>query len=285
MATLSASRRNSSTNPTSNTPRVSISGNSISRMSSLNEEDTCNNSATNQPLSPANELQEDVNVVNNISDLCDTSTNNDNNESNFNKKIRNRACSERSDSGISDCSIHHNSNNNCTPLLNKKLTITEEPEIKSNVLKNKTNKSILSDNKYLANLNKHKTDRLKDLHNNYSSFTRRGKVKERIELFKCNDNENVGSKELKKINTDLKNGTFKTEIKSPIKTTESDNIEERNESYVSPISQLTKECCKATNKLNNKNVDLETTKGKLLSSICCHSEFKFVCRLEKEFVC
>lgn len=47
------------------------------------------------------------------------------------KEVRTRACSERSDSGISDCSAHtHVTSSSCnsTPLLGKKFSINEETE-------------------------------------------------------------------------------------------------------------------------------------------------------------
>lgn len=116
MATLSASRRNSA-NSTPNTPRPSITG---LKMSSLNEENT--NGI--QPLDDIKSLPEEV--------LCNESINTKSNgfEEVDNKKvIRTRAHSERSDSGISDCSSHLTSSScTSTPLLGKKFQINEEPE-------------------------------------------------------------------------------------------------------------------------------------------------------------
>lgn len=66
------------------------------------------------------------------------SGNNDNNadfvkcETEKKKVYRTRSCSERSDSGISDCSNHALTSGSCsctsTPLLGKRFSINEEPE-------------------------------------------------------------------------------------------------------------------------------------------------------------
>lgn len=109
MATLSAaSRRNSSTSSSSNSPRPSISsGGVMSRMSSLE-------TAADSECSG--------------------------------KSVRSRMCSERSDSGISDCSsinvpVSHQHQCQCskTALLNKKYSISEETETDTNIDVNAAN--------------------------------------------------------------------------------------------------------------------------------------------------
>lgn len=117
MATLSAAtRRNSNASSTSGSPRPSLSGccGTVSRMSSLNEED----------LEPAgtNTSSDTNSVINGFSETMLT------------KSGRMRQCSERSDSGISDCSSittpspHSHCQCPPKPLLNKKFSITEEME-------------------------------------------------------------------------------------------------------------------------------------------------------------
>lgn len=117
MATLSAAtRRNSNASSTSSSPRPSLSGccGTVSRMSSLNEED----------LEPAgtNTSSDTNSVINGFSEMMLT------------KSSRMRQCSERSDSGISDCSSintpspHSHCQCPTKPLLNKKFSITEEME-------------------------------------------------------------------------------------------------------------------------------------------------------------
>lgn len=80
-------------------------------MSSLEEESTINNNNNN----------------NEISDLGKS-------ETEKKKLYRTRSCSERSDSGISDCSNHALTSGSCsctsTPLLGKRFSINEEPEYK-----------------------------------------------------------------------------------------------------------------------------------------------------------
>lgn len=129
MATLSASRRNSA-NSNPNTPRQSLSGvatlASIPRMSSLTEQenmvtalDDCDNHknfATKETISKEDDCCAPLKVLKEIK-----------NENN--KAYRSRACSERSDSGISDCSSHLTSSScTSTPLLGKKFRINEETE-------------------------------------------------------------------------------------------------------------------------------------------------------------
>lgn len=147
MATLSASRRNSA-NSSPTTPRQSLSGTltvtTIPRMSSLTEQE-------NVPI-----LNCDINSnikINNSQEIKspenDESTDNHvplkvlkeiKNENS--KVLRSRACSERSDSGISDCSSHLTSNScTSTPLLGKKFKINEETENSEN-----TNGSLILNN-------------------------------------------------------------------------------------------------------------------------------------------
>lgn len=118
MVTLSAAtRRNSNASSTSGSPRPSLSGccGTVSRMSSLNEEDLEAAAATN--------TSSDTNsVINGFSEITLT------------KSSRMRLCSERSDSGISDCSSiatpspHSHCQCPTKPLLSKKFSITEEME-------------------------------------------------------------------------------------------------------------------------------------------------------------
>lgn len=137
MATLSASRRNSAVNAsvtfTPSSPRPSITGNNaISKMSSLNEEDS-----TSETTSRIENINNEINsqkteriYTSSISgkilkEICDNGERK--------KLYRTRSCSERSDSGISDCSNHAttaSSGGSCTstPLLGKKFSINEEPE-------------------------------------------------------------------------------------------------------------------------------------------------------------
>ncbi|KAJ8962968.1 hypothetical protein NQ314_005685 [Rhamnusium bicolor] len=154
MATLSASRRNSA-NSNPSTPRPSISGNSIPRMSSLNEEEsalsanetnTCVNTngldKTESDLTQNEKIDCHVeSIITKIDERIDIKKieEDKNNESSLKyakdnknenmKTIRTRACSERSDSGISDCSSHITSSScTSTPLLGKKFRINEEAE-------------------------------------------------------------------------------------------------------------------------------------------------------------
>ncbi|KAJ3662886.1 hypothetical protein Zmor_007204 [Zophobas morio] len=121
MATLSASRRNSA-NSNPNTPRASITG----RMSSLNEEETNNvYSLESEPKS----LPVDVICDDNITSVLEE------NVDDTKKTIHGRACTERSDSGISDCSSHLTSSScTSTPLFGKKIPIDEEPELDTGTL-------------------------------------------------------------------------------------------------------------------------------------------------------
>lgn len=258
MATLSATRRNSSTNSTSNSPRSSLSGTLTTRMSSLNEEDTTN------PTNPLSVDQPEYSTYVDTSDLCDTNTNNDNESSSLSisKKIRNRAFSERSDSGISDCSVQQTNSNNCTPLLSKKLTITEEPEFSCQKTKRNDsvheNKSLNNDNKatshkYLTNLNKNnKSSNVKDV--NYSSLTRRGKVKEKIELFKSNS-DGIEKQELKQMGLEFKQRNNNNAPKDQL----------INSPNLKPVNRLNNQKLNDNNKLNNlnKKIDLEKPQGRL----------------------
>lgn len=138
MATLSASRRNSA-NSNPNTPRQSLSGTgtltSMSRMSSLTEQDNVvllncdiNPSNSNKQLNDSQEqnaLFENGETADSYVPLkVPKDIKNENN-----KVYRSRACSERSDSGISDCSSHLTSSScTSTPLLGKKFRINEETE-------------------------------------------------------------------------------------------------------------------------------------------------------------
>ncbi|KRT83908.1 protein kinase, partial [Oryctes borbonicus] len=144
MATLSASRRNSSSSLSSNSPRPSISGNNQSRMSSLNEEESVTNNSiqtiavieekTSNEGEVVQTIEENNNKIN--ADSKNTIENKlpdvikgVDKEMREKKTVRSRVCSERSDSGISDCSIHNQSCScSSTPLLRKKFQINEEPE-------------------------------------------------------------------------------------------------------------------------------------------------------------
>lgn len=137
MATLSASRRNSAnSNPT--TPRQSLSGTgglltSVPRMTSVTEQENvallnCDINSNSKNLNynntqttlPENDEKTDNYVPLKI--LKDIKNENS-------KAYRSRACSERSDSGISDCSSHLTSSScTSTPLLGKKFRISEETE-------------------------------------------------------------------------------------------------------------------------------------------------------------
>lgn len=228
MATLSASRRNSASGSTSNSPRPSISGNLVPKMSSLNEEE------------PSNTNQDSVTIDNNSFEHVECDSNNIKTNENINslkpeeveveevkdpKATRNRICSERSDSGISDCSIHQINSNNCTcnntPLLSKKLIIDEEPEqnrphengnengIEST--KRKTSLNLLQNqfNKTKEIENKQKDDYSKT----YTSLTKSGKVKEKIELFKtvCDNGINT-NKEIICLGLDFKEKNIVPEL-------------------------------------------------------------------------
>lgn len=164
MATLSASRRNSAnSNPT--TPRASISGSLVPRMSSLEEEKLLkkveNVGISNLITDSFDENDEHHQKANNFDSISkdDDSVSNEKHKvetvepeivskedpektddiltqllpyeqsHRTKKEVSARACSERSDSGISDCSTHtHMTSNssNSTPLLGKKFPINEE---------------------------------------------------------------------------------------------------------------------------------------------------------------
>lgn len=138
MATLSASRRNSA-NSNPNTPRQSLSGIGVMtspRMSSVSEKENVeivncdSNSSVNKNLNKSTEEEE--NTVHENEENADShaplkALKDIKNENN--KAYRSRACSERSDSGISDCSSHITSSScTSTPLLGKKFRINEETE-------------------------------------------------------------------------------------------------------------------------------------------------------------
>ncbi|XP_039287324.1 LOW QUALITY PROTEIN: muscle M-line assembly protein unc-89 [Nilaparvata lugens] len=105
MATLSAaSRRNSATSSQSSSPRQSLAGGGVSRMSSLNEEEQHNHVTTSQQ-------------IHQISAECNGS----------NSRVR--VCSERSDSGISDCSSINAPTTQPHQLTDKVFSILEENEL------------------------------------------------------------------------------------------------------------------------------------------------------------
>ncbi|GLH01363.1 Obscurin [Gryllus bimaculatus] len=133
MATLSAaSRRNSNASSTSGSPRPSLSGGGISRMSSLNEEDRealLLSDLSSTPLVNTTEILEcHSKYANHMNGLNSVDTSN--------KSGRMRLCSERSDSGIGDCSSIASSPQVHQPfcqchsklLMSKKFSITEEAE-------------------------------------------------------------------------------------------------------------------------------------------------------------
>ncbi|KAG5884433.1 hypothetical protein JTB14_024376 [Gonioctena quinquepunctata] len=140
MATLSASRRNSA-NSTPNTPRTSLSGTLIPRMSSVNEEDSLHrsiSSATGNSSIKA-KLDEVCKEIENLAaieataeedtETCSPLRASKDVKNENNTTIKSRACTERSDSGISDCSTHiTSSSSTSTPLLSKKFCINEEVE-------------------------------------------------------------------------------------------------------------------------------------------------------------
>lgn len=172
MATLSASRRNSS-NSNPSTPRPSLSGNSVPKMSSLNEEasataandtnGTCEitNGFAKIDLDVTSDEKTDADIAKGEESATDQieETSREYLPKNMQKlhngnakSVRARACSERSDSGISDCSSHITSSScTSTPLLGKKFCINEEVEDNNNdkrfsssatlVLSNRLNKN------------------------------------------------------------------------------------------------------------------------------------------------
>ena len=95
-------------------------------MSSLNEEETNNvYSLESEPKS----LPVDVICDDNITSVLEE------NVDDTKKTIHGRACTERSDSGISDCSSHLTSSScTSTPLFGKKIPIDEEPELDTGTL-------------------------------------------------------------------------------------------------------------------------------------------------------
>lgn len=143
MATLSASRRNLATNnASSSTPRQSVSGGNMSRMSSLNEEDLLENVSESVAECP------EVLTVSSDATCAKTNHNTDNNNeiilpptqpkpttespetpneiTDTEQFSRMRIFSERSDSGISDCSVVPTANT--TPLLSKIISASEEAD-------------------------------------------------------------------------------------------------------------------------------------------------------------
>lgn len=148
MATLSASRRNSGgSNSKPGGQRISTADHTMCKMSSLNEEHSCdtelpdslqNNKLDNSEC--ASKLVANSVVITNKILHTATESKEDNQKSvlceNNNQKqlYRTRSCSERSDSGISDCSNHALTSGSCsctsTPLLSKRFSINEEPEEK-----------------------------------------------------------------------------------------------------------------------------------------------------------
>lgn len=166
MATLSASRRNSA-NSTPNTPRPSISGNSMQKMSSLEEEIDLNGYTPEVPKPKELESKLLITILDDVPKQKEQESSDEPDrvvdepvsdeleekplESKLNgnqingitpkvikeirdevegNKMRTRACSERSDSGISDCSSHITSSScTSTPLLGKKFKINEESEL------------------------------------------------------------------------------------------------------------------------------------------------------------
>lgn len=137
MATLSASRRNSA-NSNPNTPRQSLSGTgtliSVPRMSSLSEQE--NVAILNCDINSSNNKNLNYNPEESTLPESDETTDSyvplkvlKEIKSENGKAYRARACSERSDSGISDCSSHLTSSScTSTPLLGKKFRINEETE-------------------------------------------------------------------------------------------------------------------------------------------------------------
>lgn len=116
MATLSASRRNSASSTNNNITARPLTDCFTSKMSSLNEEEAKGAEMISQKLNGINEEKTDLKLTNRV-------------DENGRRLIRNRACSERSDSGISDCSSHLTANSVAsTPLLNTKYLINEVVE-------------------------------------------------------------------------------------------------------------------------------------------------------------
>lgn len=164
MATLSASRRNSS-NSNPSTPRQSLSGNSVPKMSSLNEEEsamaTDDTNGTCEITNGFVKIDLDTNIAKEEESIIDQTEEtprellpkNMQKTSNGNAKtVRTRACSERSDSGISDCSSHITSSScTSTPLLGKKFCINEEVEYNSDDKKFSSSVTLMLSNRLNKN--------------------------------------------------------------------------------------------------------------------------------------
>lgn len=146
MATLSASRRNSA-NSNPNTPRPSLSGSLVPRMSSVNEEDRIVNIGLDMSIQEteiivSEEEDQTKTIDDETSEVIDEADSTNEDRDSFGLKtaedlkmgssnvVKARACSERSDSGISDCSSHLTTSScTSTPLLGKKFCIDEEGEV------------------------------------------------------------------------------------------------------------------------------------------------------------
>lgn len=123
MTKMSDSRRNSANSSNPATPRPSISGTLVPRMGSLEEEKLITKIQTSLITGSFDENDEVISHKDVVLKPKETGRSK--------KEVRTRACSERSDSGISDCSTHtHVTSSSCnsTPLLGKKFPINEEGE-------------------------------------------------------------------------------------------------------------------------------------------------------------
>lgn len=128
MTKMSDSRRNSANSSNPATPRPSISGTLVPRMGSLEEEKLITKIQTSLVTGSFDENDE-VTSEQQHKDVVLKQLPKETGRSK--KEVRTRACSERSDSGISDCSTHtHVTSSSCnsTPLLGKKFPINEEGE-------------------------------------------------------------------------------------------------------------------------------------------------------------
>ena len=125
MSNLSANRRNSGINSVPSSPRPSVMGNPVSRMSSLNEEVTT--------MSDSNkidkEIQQNVKEIEEFEpkggdDKIDDAIKGQTHQK---KPVANKMCSQRSDSGISDCSIHNSVTCSCLslPSLDRRIKLDE----------------------------------------------------------------------------------------------------------------------------------------------------------------
>ncbi|KAF2897973.1 hypothetical protein ILUMI_08202 [Ignelater luminosus] len=253
MATLSASRRNSAaSSSTSNSPRPSLSGALMSRMSSLNEEETL---STNNNVSGTNGVFKNV-VCNNANASTKHSnqngdmlkcipiteeTNNEiiidedgDNKENF-KLNHNRMCSERSDSGFSDCSAAALCSCTSTPLLSKKFCINEESaeNIEYDELDYKLNKMQLK-----------KVYKNEEIYNktNISKNVNGGSTK--TDLIKNKTNHD-------NVNEFDKRRTVETEIKTNIKSSENQSVQS-NSNWKLKNNESNCSANKADSKLRNK---------------------------------